>query len=59
MQQPLEALQEPPEELVLPEKKLKEPMQSKPFNWDNYKDSPMLELWTARTRNLREPQVPD
>ena len=27
--------------------------------WDNYKGSPMLELWTARTRNLGEPQVPD
>ena len=23
--------------------------------WDNYKGSPMLELWTARTRNLGEP----
>ena len=29
------------------------------FFWDNYKGSPMLELWTARTRNLGEPQVPD
>ena len=27
--------------------------------WDNYKGLPMLELWTARTRNLGEPQVPD
>ena len=23
--------------------------------WDNYKGAPMLELWTARTRNLGEP----
>ena len=29
------------------------------ISWDNYKGSPMLELWTARTRNLEEPQVPD
>ena len=28
-------------------------------SWDNYKGSPMLELWTASTRNLVEPQVPD
>ena len=27
--------------------------------WDNYKSLPMLELWTARTRNFGEPQVPD
>ena len=27
--------------------------------WDNYKGSPVLELWTASTRNLGEPQVPD
>ena len=30
-----------------------------PNNWDTYKGSPMLELWTASTRNLGEPQVPD
>ena len=25
--------------------------------WDNYKGSPMLELWTARTRSREEPQM--
>ena len=30
-----------------------------PLCWDNFKGSPMLELWTACTRNLGEPQVPD
>ena len=29
-----------------------------PF-WDNSEGSPMLELWTARTSNLGEPQAPD
>ena len=28
-------------------------------NWDDDKGSPMLEPWTASTRNLGEPQVPD
>ena len=32
------------------------PLQS---SWDNYKGSPMLELWKASTRNLGEPHVPD
>ena len=36
---------------------LKGPLKG-PF-WDNYEGSPVLELWTARTRNLWEPQVPD
>ena len=29
------------------------------LDWDSYKDSPMLELCMASTRNLVEPQVPD
>ena len=27
------------------------------ISWDNYKGSPMLELWTARTRSREEPQM--
>ena len=34
-------------------------VKAKLLSWDNYKGSPMLELWTARTRTLRAPQVPD
>ena len=28
-----------------------------PQFWDDYKGSPMLELWTARTRNGEQPQM--
>ena len=28
-----------------------------PPHWDNYESSPMLELWTARTRSREEPQM--